>query len=46
MGKLLAFMFMINLVMALTTLPALAVVLDMVFPRRRPVRMIGALSHD
>ena len=46
MGKLLAFMFMINLVMALTTLPALAVVLDTVFPRRRPVRMIGALSHD
>jgi predicted RND superfamily exporter protein len=46
MGKLLAFMFMINLVMALTTLPALAVVLDRVFPRRHAVRMIGALLHD
>ena len=46
MGKLLAFMFMVNLVMALTTLPALAVVLDILFPRRRPVRLLGALAHD
>ena len=46
MGKLLAFMFMVNLVMALTTLPALAVVLDIVFPRRRPMRTLGVLAHD
>ena len=46
MGKLLAFMFMVNLVMALTTLPALAVVLDIVFPRRRPVPALGLLAHD
>ncbi len=46
MGKLLAFMFMVNLVMALTTLPALAVVLDIVFPRRRPMRLLGVLAHD
>ncbi|HEX7907782.1 MAG TPA: efflux RND transporter permease subunit [Paraburkholderia sp.] len=45
MGKLLAFMFLINLVMAMTALPALAVVLERLFPRRRPVRSPGALSH-
>jgi hypothetical protein len=38
MGLLLAFMFMINMVMAITVLPALAVVLDALIPRRRPVR--------
>jgi hypothetical protein len=38
MGLLLAFMFMINLVMAITFLPALAVVIDTLIPRRRPVR--------
>jgi uncharacterized protein len=38
MGLLLAFMFMINMVMAITLLPALAVVIDTVLPRRRPVR--------
>jgi len=41
MGKLLAFMFMINLVMALTALPALVVVLEKLFPRRGSVRMPG-----
>lgn len=46
MGKLLAFMFMVNLIMALTTLPALAVVLDILFPRRRPVRLLGVLAHE
>lgn len=45
MGKLLAFMFMVNLVMAMTALPALAVVLERVFPRRAPVRMPGILQH-
>jgi len=45
MGKLLAFMFMVNMVMAMTVLPAFAVWLERVFPRRRPVRMIGALAH-
>lgn len=45
MGKLLAFMFMVNLVMAMTVLPALAVVLERIFPRRTPVRAPGILSH-
>jgi len=37
MGLLLAFMFMVNMVMAVSVLPALAVTLDMIFPRKRPV---------
>jgi len=45
MGKLLAFMFIINLVMAMTALPALAVVLDRVFPRTKPVHIPGVLQH-
>ncbi|MFK3789169.1 MULTISPECIES: efflux RND transporter permease subunit [Pseudomonas] len=45
MGKLLAFMFIVNMVMAMTVLPAFAVWLERVFPRRRPVRMIGVLVH-
>ncbi|MCY1286862.1 efflux transporter, putative, hydrophobe/amphiphile efflux-3 family [compost metagenome] len=45
MGKLLAFMFIVNMVMAMTVLPAFAVWLERVFPRKRPVRMIGALAH-
>lgn len=45
MGKLLAFMFIVNMVMAMTVLPAFAVWLQWLFPRRRPVRMIGALVH-
>lgn len=45
MGKLLAFMFIINMIMAMTVLPAFAVWLERVFPRKRPVRMIGALLH-
>lgn len=45
MGKLLAFMFIVNMVMAMTVLPAFAVWLERVFPRKRPVRMIGALLH-
>ena len=35
MGSLLTFMFIINMVCAMTTLPALAVVLDKLFPRKR-----------
>jgi predicted RND superfamily exporter protein len=38
MGLLLAFMFMINMVMAITLLPALAVVIDTLVARRGPVR--------
>jgi predicted RND superfamily exporter protein len=38
MGLLLAFMFMINMVMAMTLLPALAVVIDTLIPRRGPVK--------
>ncbi|MDB5985109.1 MAG: family transporter [Nevskia sp.] len=45
MGKLLTFMFMVNMIMAITALPAFAVVLEKLFPRRGPVRMPG-LSHD
>lgn len=45
MGKLLAFMFIINLVMAMTALPALAVWLERIFPRRGAVRAPGLLSH-
>ena len=45
MGKLLAFMFIVNLIMAMTALPALAVVLERLFPRRGPVRAPGKMSH-
>jgi predicted RND superfamily exporter protein len=45
MGKLLAFMFLVNLVMALTALPAVAVVLEQAFPRRGKVRVPGILNH-
>lgn len=45
MGKLLAFMFIVNLVMAMTVLPALAVYLERIFPRRKPVRAPGVLAH-
>lgn len=46
MGLLLTFMFSINMIMAITTLPSIAVVLDMIFPRRKPVKApSGALSH-
>lgn len=45
MGKLLAFMFIVNLVMAMTALPALAVLLERLFPRRRPARAPGAFGH-
>ena len=45
MGKLLAFMFMVNMVMAMTTLPAVAVVLERLFPRREPVRATGLQHH-
>ncbi|WP_437880421.1 efflux RND transporter permease subunit [Pseudomonas sp. LRF_L74] len=45
MGKLLAFMFLVNLVMAMTALPALAVVLHRVFPRKTLVRASGLFAH-
>lgn len=45
MGRLLAFMFMVNMVMAMTVLPAFAVWLERLFPRRRPVRAPGLLAH-
>ncbi|NML29067.1 efflux RND transporter permease subunit, partial [Zoogloea dura] len=45
MGKLLAFMFIVNLVMAMTALPALAVWLEKIFPRRGPVKAPGILDH-
>jgi predicted RND superfamily exporter protein len=45
MGKLLTFMFLINMVMAVTALPALAVVLERVFPRKKPVRLPGVMHE-
>ncbi|MCL4760081.1 MAG: MMPL family transporter [Rhodocyclaceae bacterium] len=45
MGKLLAFMFMVNMVMAMTALPAFAVWLERLFPRKGPVRAPGILAH-
>jgi len=45
MGKLLAFMFMVNMVMAMTALPALAVWLEKLFPRRKAVRATGLQLH-
>jgi uncharacterized protein len=45
MGKLLAFMFMVNMVMAMTALPAVAVWLERLFPRRKPVRATGLQQH-
>jgi predicted RND superfamily exporter protein len=44
MGLLLTFMFMVNMLMAMTFLPALAVTIDVLIPRRRPVRA-PLLSH-
>jgi uncharacterized protein len=45
MGKLLAFMFMVNMVMAMTALPAFAVFLERLFPRRSAVYAPGILQH-
>ena len=44
MGLLLTFMFMINMIMAVTLLPALAVVLDRYIPRRGEVKA-PTLAH-
>jgi predicted RND superfamily exporter protein len=44
MGVLLTFMFLINMFLAVTLMPALAVVLDLVVPRRRPAQApLGAV---
>jgi predicted RND superfamily exporter protein len=45
MGKLLAFMFLVNMIMAMTALPALAVVLERILPRKSPVHVSELLSH-
>ena len=45
MGKLLAFMFLVNLVMALVALPALAVVLERILPRKVRVRVSAVMTH-
>lgn len=45
MGKLLAFMFMVNMVMAMTALPAFAVWLERLFPRRSAVHVPGIFQH-
>jgi len=46
MGKLLAFMFIVNLIMALTALPALAVVLERLLPRKGRVHVSEIMSHQ
>jgi len=38
MGLLLSFMFITNMIMAVTVLPAIAVILDLMFKRTKPVR--------
>jgi predicted RND superfamily exporter protein len=43
MGKLLAFMFMVNMIMAMTALPAFAVWLEILFPRKTQVKSPGLL---
>ena len=45
MGKLLAFMFVVNLVMAMTALPAIAVMLDKLWPRKTPVHSSSLFNH-
>jgi len=45
MGKLLAFMFIVNLIMAMTALPAVAVVLEMILPRKKRVHVSEIMSH-
>ncbi|MDC8785821.1 efflux RND transporter permease subunit [Roseateles koreensis] len=45
MGKLLAFMFIVNMVMAMTALPAFAVWLERLFPRTQAVCVPGLMQH-
>lgn len=46
MGLLLTFMFLTNMIMTITALPCLAVVMDMVFPRKKPVKPpTGSMVH-
>jgi len=45
MGKLLSFMFMVNMIMAMTALPAFAVWLELIFPRKGPVKTLAAFDH-
>ncbi|WP_454739222.1 efflux RND transporter permease subunit [Cupriavidus necator] len=45
MGALLTFMFLVNMVMAITLLPAFAAVLEKCFPRRGAVHMPEILKH-
>ncbi|MCO4860727.1 efflux RND transporter permease subunit [Cupriavidus sp. WGlv3] len=45
MGALLTFMFIVNMVMAITLLPAFAAMLEKFFPRRGPVYMPEILKH-
>jgi len=45
MGELLTFMFLVNMVMAVTLLPAFAVTLDRLVPRRGAVRVPAILQH-
>lgn len=45
MGALLTFMFLVNMVMAITLLPAFAAVLERFFPRRGEIYMPDILKH-
>ncbi len=45
MGLLLTFMFMVNMICAVTALPALAVILDMIFPRKAGAKIATGIAH-
>jgi predicted RND superfamily exporter protein len=45
MGRLLTFMFLVNMAMAITVLPAFAIVLEGLFPRRGRVHVPGFAQH-
>lgn len=45
MGKLLAFMFLVNLIMAFTALPAIAVLLERLLPRKGKAYSPSILTH-
>ena len=45
MGLLLTFMFMVNMIGAVTALPALAVILDMIFPRKTGAKVATGIAH-
>ena len=45
MGKLLAFMFIVNMIMAMTVLPAIAIWLEKIFPRKTAAYVPSFFAH-